>query len=127
MNSVYPRAKDSPHEISLSDGFKTWNLDIGGEKKIIQEGPISQVQIRRNISDQRYTDFETGISYLEQKSWLGGKGKKDNIDFPDGFDCGRNIWSIDDGELKSAPQWKYAKAKSASVTTPGLRPGCGPK
>ena len=120
MVIVYPGAINSTHEISLSDGNKTWGLNIDSEESIVIEEPITQKKVNYSNADQRYGDFEPGISYFEQRSWIGGMGKNDFQKYQDGFAEGINLWSLADGKLMPAPQWEYSNGLRKSIEkTPG--------
>ena len=109
MVVVYPGAKNLTHEISLSDGIKKWGIKLEEDELMILEEPIIGSSILNVGSDQRFGDQESGISHIEQRTWIGGNTKNYQIDNPNGFSEGIGLWSIADGKLMPAPQWNFGQ------------------
>ena len=118
--TVYPGAKNPTHEISLSDGVKTWGIKIGSEDLILLEEPVVNASIQYIKTDSRFGNWEPGVSHVEQRTWIGGMGKLDHFENPDGFAEGHSLWSMAEGILMPAPQWKFARGLVRDICrTPG--------
>ena len=105
---VYPGAKNPTHEISLSDGVQTWGLRLAGGEKAIKETPLRPSTIIQMNEGSKFGDWEPGMSQIEQRSWIGGRGVEDFVEDNTGFYDSGMAWTILPGKLLPAPQWHFA-------------------
>ncbi|MDH3943708.1 MAG: hypothetical protein OEV06_06435, partial [Anaerolineae bacterium] len=101
--------KNATHEISLSDGVRTWGLRLDGGPGAIQEVPQTPSTIHMSAGGTKFGDWEPGYAHLEQRSWVGGRGWDDfSADRTRFFDS-MMAYTLIDGMAFSAPQWHFAK------------------
>jgi hypothetical protein len=113
---VYPGAKNPTHEISLSDGVQTWGLRLDGGPQAIQETPMTPSTIHISGSESKFGDWEPGLAQIGQNTWIGGRGlgvfSLDNTRYLDGH----MAFSMVEGKLFPAPQWKLATGQRLSCS-----------
>jgi hypothetical protein len=98
---------ESPsHDISLSDGTKTYGLIFAqGGIRIMQEIPLSPPA----------SPFE-----IEQKNWIGGRARLRYVDDPTGFFDSEHLWSSTEEKLLPALQSRFADGiRSHTTSLPG--------
>lgn len=106
---VYPGAKNPTHEISLSDGVQTWGLRLDGGPKAILERPLTPSTVLSIGQSGKFGDYEPGLSHIEQRTWVGGRGLEDFVDDPTRFYDSMNAWTLTPGRLLPAPQSHFAQ------------------
>lgn len=106
---VFPGAKNPTHEISLSDGVHTWGLRLDGGPHAIQETPMTPSTIHIAGGASKFGDWEPGLAQIGQQTWVGGRGlanfTQDNTRYLDGH----MAFTMVEGKLFPAPQWKMAE------------------
>lgn len=102
--SVGYGVSDPTHDLSLSDSTTTIGLILAGGPRIMQEIPLSPPA----------QAFE-----IEQRSWIGGYGRRRYDDDPSGFADSDFLWSMTDGRIFPTPQWRFAASlRSADTSLP---------
>jgi len=103
--TVFPKAQDPSHDISLANGTETIGLIYANVSQLLQEIPISE-------PDRPFS--------VTQKSWFGGKGRLRYQDDPNGYFDSQSLWTMTDGKLFPVPQWRFVKGiRNCDSSLPG--------
>jgi hypothetical protein len=95
---------DPTHDLSISDGSTTLGLTLAGGPRILQETPLSPPA----------QAFE-----IEQRNWIGGQGRRRYDDDPTGFFDSDYAWTMTEGRVLPALQWRFANSlRSADTSLP---------
>lgn len=94
------------HDLSLSDGSTTYGLIFAkGGTRVLQEMPLSPPA-------QAFA--------IEQRNWIGGRGRLRYDDDPTGFFDSDFLWSMTDGKLMPSLQWRFCQGlRNAETSLPG--------
>lgn len=106
---VFPGAKNPTHEISLSDGVHTWGLRLDGGPQAIQETPMTPSTIHIAGGASKFGDWEPGLAQIGQHTWVGGRGLADFTQDNTRYLDGHMAFTMVEGKLFPAPQWKMAE------------------
>ena len=91
---------DPTHDVSISDGSTTYGLIYAGGPRVLQEIPFSPPA----------QSFQ-----VEQKNWVGGRGRPRYKDDPTGFFDSLSMWTTADGKIFPFLQWRFASGMRADV------------
>ena len=113
---VFPGVKNPTHEISLSDGVHTWGLTLDGGPQAIREVPMTPSTLHIAGGTSKFGDWEPGLAQIGQNTWVGGRGladfSQDNTRYLDGH----MAFTMVEGKLFPAPQWKMAEGLRDSIS-----------
>ena len=112
---VYPGAKRPTHQISLSDGVRTYGLHLEDGPRSIQEIPQTPSTIHFSGGGTKFGDWEPGMSHIEQRTWEGGRGQADFVDDATCFFDSKLAWTLTPGMVFPIPRWKFASGHRAEV------------
>jgi hypothetical protein len=112
---VYPGAKRPSHHLSLSDGVQTFGLQLADGSRSIQEIPMTPSTVQFTGGGTKFGDWEPGMSHIEQRTWVGGRGQSDFVDDPTRFYDSKMAWTLTPGKLFPVPRWKYANGHRVAV------------
>ncbi|MBW8012500.1 MAG: hypothetical protein FVQ83_14890 [Chloroflexi bacterium] len=112
--------RNPSHDLSLSDGVQTWGLRLDGGPRAIQEIPETPSTLRFSGGGTKFGDWTPGYSHIEQRTAVGGRGLDDfSLDATRFFDS-HNLFSMLDGKIIPALQWKFASGlRTALKDLPG--------
>jgi hypothetical protein len=113
---VYPGAKSPTHEISLSDGVNTWGLRLDGGPRALQEVPMTPSTLQFTGGGSKFGDWEPGMSHIEQRTWIGGRGSDDFASDPTRFFDSHMAFTMVDGKVFPASQWKLGACNDFKET-----------
>ena len=119
---VSPRDPNATHQISLSDGSRTFGIKAAGGPLGIQETPQTPSNIRVTGGGQKYGDFDPMMSHLEQRSWEGGRAAEDYWQHETQFFDSMNCYSLVPDRVFPSPQWVFGEG---IVLADSQLPGAG--
>src|SRR3990172_6862607 len=104
--NVRPGILNNSHDLSLSTGSEIIGLIYADNTpRVLQEIPISDPA-------RPFT--------AQQKNWTGGAGRLRYQDDPQGYSDSYGFWTMTDGKMMPAPQWKYGSGyRSCDSLMPG--------
>lgn len=105
---VYPGAKNPTHQISLSDGVRTYGLRLEDGPRSVEEVPLTASTVHVTGGGSKFGDWEPGISHIEQRTWQGGRGSASFVDDPARYFDAKMAWTLTPGKLFPAPAWKFS-------------------
>lgn len=105
---VYPGCISPTHQISISDGVRTYGLRLADGPRSIQEVPMTPSTIHFSGGGTKFGDWEPGMSHIEQRTWEGGRGLADFVEDATRYFDAKNAWTLTPGKLFPAPQWKFS-------------------
>src|SRR4030042_6989579 len=113
---------DSTHDISISDGMRTFYFNIKGTPKLVSEDPQVPSTFLADKAGRNFGDWDPQHSHIEQRTWIGGRGQEDfSMDESKYFD-GRMVWTMSPGRLTHAPLWGFGEGYvAADVKLPGCK------
>jgi hypothetical protein len=92
---------DPTHDLSVSDGSTTLGLILAGGPRVLQEIPLSPPA----------QAFE-----VEQRSWIGGQGRRRYDDDPTGYFDG-DAWTMTEGRILPPLRWRFANNLRSTDTS----------
>ncbi len=118
--NVSPNAKNPTHHLSLSDGVFTWGINLLNGAHSIDEVPVTPSTVLLSSGQGRFGDWDPSMSHIEQRDWAGGRGSDDFSESPDRFWDSHNLFSMVEGKVFPALQWKFATGlRTAHQHLPG--------
>lgn len=105
---VFPGAKSPTHQVSLSDGRETWGLRMVNGPEGMTEIPMTPSTIHFTGLASKFGDWDPGISHLEQRTWVGGRGNASFDQDSSRFFDSQMAFTMIDNKVFPAPQWKFA-------------------
>lgn len=120
---VKPKNPSNTHDISLSDGSRTWGIKLTEGPRAIQEISSQPSNIRITGGGEKYGDFDPAFSHIEMRDWTGGRGGEKLVDDPSKFYDSLSAWTLTPGWWHQAPQWYFAEGTSdaGEVYMPGSK------
>lgn len=106
---VKPKNPSNTHDISLSDGSRTWGIKLTDGPRAIQEISSQPSNIRITGGGEKYGDFDPSFSHIEMRDWTGGRGGERLVDDPSKFYDSLNAWTLTPGWWHQAPLVRYAE------------------
>src|SRR3990167_2017022 len=109
MPKVGSDIPDSSHDLSLSDGARTWYFNIDGDPPQLDEQPQTPSTV---IVDQRgkdYGNWSPGHAHIQQFTWDGGRGQNDFHEDESKFFDSQMLWNFTPGHLHPVPQWRFGE------------------
>ncbi len=91
---------DPTHDLSLTDGTTTVGLIFAGGPRVLQEIPLTPPA----------QAFE-----IEQRNWIGGRGRVRYEDDPTGFYDSQSLWTTTDGRIMPQLQWRFGSSQRTST------------
>src|SRR3990167_10119352 len=117
--NVGPDVKNPTHEISLSDGVETWGLKLENGPAGVREASQHPSTLRFTGGGTKFGDYEPSLSHIEQRTWKGGRGQEDFVDDATRFYDSQACWTLTEGRLLPAPQWKFWRIRNCDYYLPG--------
>ena len=109
---VSPRDPNATHQLSLSDGARTFGIKAAGGPLGVQETPQTPSNIRITGGGQKYGDFDPMMSHLEQRSWEGGRAAEEYWQHETQFYDSMNCYTLVPDRAFPAPQWRFGEGFS---------------
>ena len=96
------------HDFSLSDGENTYGFTLqNGVESFIERAQTPSTILARGGA-QKWGDYDPLNAQVEQRTFVGGRGSKDFSQDQTQFWDSQNAFTMLDGRVCPAPQWKIA-------------------
>lgn len=101
---VTPRTKRPTHDITLSDGVRTYGLRVDPtDLKEVPQTPSTLHLTAGGGSAAKYGDFDPTMAQLVQNDWSGGRGQENFSDDPSRFFDSQGCWTLTPNKLVPGP------------------------
>jgi hypothetical protein len=106
---VSPKDPNATHQLSLSDGTRTFGIKAAGGPLGVQETPQTPSNIRITGGGAKYGDFDPMMSHLEQRTWEGGRAAEEYWQHETQFFDSMNCYTLIPDRAIPSPQWVFGE------------------
>ncbi|MBU2249955.1 MAG: hypothetical protein KKD77_24630 [Gammaproteobacteria bacterium] len=95
--------------LEFFDGVQTITIQLRDGVRGLRENPSTPSTLGATGGGQKFGDFDPSFSHLEQRTWVGGRGRENWSDDQTMYYDSQALWGLTEDKLFPAPLYNFAE------------------